>query len=82
MEGQGGEDRQGCQSHLLLFPLMCSLSIHNMQLESIPFRILAATMKDEFRKPMPGMWYALEKTFEQDGVTVGTTSSYLPHSIV
>jgi bifunctional polynucleotide phosphatase/kinase len=37
-------------------------------------------MKDEFRKPMPGMWYALEKIFEQDGVTIGTPSSYLPQA--
>ncbi|TEB36065.1 PNK3P-domain-containing protein [Coprinellus micaceus] len=45
-------------------------------LESIPFRILAATMKDEFRKPMPGMWCALEKIFEQDGVTIDKEQSY------
>ena len=64
----------------ILPPLTHALTTHaRIQLESIPFRILAATMKDEFRKPMPGMWYALEKIFAQDGVTIGTSSSYLPH---
>jgi hypothetical protein len=39
------------------------------QLYDVPFRILAATAKDQFRKPMPGSWYLVQEIFK-DGETV------------
>lgn len=41
------------------------------QLPDVPFRILAASAKDGFRKPMPGMWNELERIFAEDGVRIG-----------
>jgi bifunctional polynucleotide phosphatase/kinase len=32
---------------------------------------MAATQKDKFRKPMPGMWYEIERIFQEEGVTIG-----------
>ena len=32
---------------------------------------MAATGKDQYRKPMPGMWHELEKIFTEEGVTIG-----------
>ncbi len=31
---------------------------------------MAATERDQFRKPMPGMWYELEKIFKDEGVEI------------
>ncbi|KAF6764952.1 polynucleotide kinase 3'-phosphatase [Ephemerocybe angulata] len=45
-------------------------------LEDIPFRLLSATEKDEFRKPMPGMYYELEKIFAKDGVQIDKGQSF------
>jgi len=42
-----------------------------LQLQDVPFRIFGATAKDQFRKPMPGMWYELENIFGQDGIEIG-----------
>ncbi|KAI0288305.1 polynucleotide kinase 3 phosphatase-domain-containing protein [Russula brevipes] len=42
----------------------------------LPFRIFAATSKDGHRKPMPGMWFELERIFAQDGVTIDKSTSY------
>ncbi|CAL1703869.1 unnamed protein product [Somion occarium] len=39
-------------------------------LSDVPFNIFAATAKDGFRKPMPGMWYGLEELFLRDGVSI------------
>lgn len=41
------------------------------QLSDIPFRILAATEKDGFRKPIPGMWYELERIWAENNVQIG-----------
>lgn len=41
------------------------------QLPGVPFRIMAATKKDGFRKPMPGMWHALEDVYRAQGVEIG-----------
>lgn len=41
------------------------------QLPDVPFRIFAATAKDGFRKPIPGMWYELERIFKESGVEIG-----------
>ena len=41
------------------------------QLPNVPFRIFAATEKDGFRKPIPGMWYELERIFAEEGVQIG-----------
>ncbi|KAG2149258.1 polynucleotide kinase 3 phosphatase-domain-containing protein [Suillus clintonianus] len=40
-------------------------------LPSVPFRIFAASAKDGFRKPMPGMWDELERIFAVDGIQIG-----------
>jgi hypothetical protein len=37
----------------------------------VPFHIFAATGRDLYRKPMPGMWYELERTFAEAGVVIG-----------
>ncbi|PPQ63178.1 hypothetical protein CVT24_005723 [Panaeolus cyanescens] len=42
----------------------------------IPFRIFAATQKDQYRKPMPGMWTELERIFQEEGVTIDKSSSF------
>ena len=44
-------------------------------LEDVPFHIFAATSKDQYWKPMPGMWSELEKLFEEDGVKIGNIRS-------
>ncbi|KAG6813109.1 hypothetical protein H0H92_013963 [Tricholoma furcatifolium] len=44
-------------------------------LSDVPFRLFAATAKDGYRKPMPGMWTELERIFRQDGVEIDKTSS-------
>ncbi|KAG9089277.1 hypothetical protein FRC06_001641 [Ceratobasidium sp. 370] len=41
----------------------------------IPFRLFAAKEKDGFRKPMLGMWDALEDEFKKDGVTIDKSAS-------
>lgn len=42
-----------------------------LQLPDVPFRLLAATAKDGYRKPIPGMWYELERIFADENVTIG-----------
>ncbi|KAI0807045.1 PNK3P-domain-containing protein [Fomes fomentarius] len=45
-------------------------------LSDIPFRILAATEKDGFRKPIPGMWYVLERIWAENNVQIDTSQSF------
>ncbi|KAI9056643.1 PNK3P-domain-containing protein [Trametes sanguinea] len=45
-------------------------------LPDVPFRIFAATEKDGYRKPIPGMWYELERIFAQDGVQIDLSNSF------
>ncbi|KAI6164364.1 polynucleotide kinase 3 phosphatase-domain-containing protein [Pisolithus thermaeus] len=45
-------------------------------LPDVPFRILAASAKDGYRKPMPGMWYELERIFKEQGVEIDKASSF------
>jgi bifunctional polynucleotide phosphatase/kinase len=45
-------------------------------LPSVPFRIFAASAKDGFRKPMPGMWNELEHIFSEDGVQIDKNASF------
>ncbi|EGO24781.1 hypothetical protein SERLADRAFT_449528 [Serpula lacrymans var. lacrymans S7.9] len=45
-------------------------------LPSVPFRIFAATAKDGYRKPMPGMWYELERMFKADNIEIDKASSF------
>lgn len=47
-----------------------------LQLHDTPFRIFAATKRDVFRKPMPGMWYEIESMFKSSGVDVGSSALY------
>lgn len=42
-----------------------------MQLKDVPFWMFAATARDEYRKPMLGMWWELEKIFNAQGVKIG-----------
>ncbi|OCH95217.1 PNK3P-domain-containing protein [Obba rivulosa] len=44
-------------------------------LPDVPFRLFAATARDGFRKPMPGMWYELERIFAEGGVTIDKKAS-------
>lgn len=41
------------------------------QIPDIPFLILAATSRDQYRKPIPGMWWELQKLWENKGVEIG-----------
>ncbi|KAJ2916023.1 hypothetical protein MD484_g4408, partial [Candolleomyces efflorescens] len=45
-------------------------------LEPVPFRLFAATVKDQYRKPMPGMWDELERLYAQDGVQIDKEESF------
>ncbi|TFY81192.1 hypothetical protein EWM64_g2825 [Hericium alpestre] len=45
-------------------------------LPDVPFRIFAATAKDGYRKPIPGMWYELEKIFSAEGVEIDKSTSF------
>ena len=47
-----------------------------IKVPDLPFRILAATAKDGHRKPMPGMWFELERIFAEEGVTIGHLESF------
>ncbi|KAJ7086588.1 polynucleotide kinase 3 phosphatase-domain-containing protein [Mycena crocata] len=42
----------------------------------VPFRLFAATAKDNYRKPMTGMWQELEKVYAQDGVQIDKQASF------
>lgn len=52
------------------------------QLPDVPFHIYAATAKDGFRKPIPGMWYEIEKEFANDNVQIGPCLSPPLHHTV
>ncbi|KIM72492.1 hypothetical protein PILCRDRAFT_16074 [Piloderma croceum F 1598] len=45
-------------------------------LQDVPFRIFGAKAKDQFRKPMPGMWYELENIFGKDGIEIDKSASF------
>ncbi|CDO70582.1 hypothetical protein BN946_scf184636.g15 [Trametes cinnabarina] len=45
-------------------------------LSDVPFHLFAATEKDGYRKPIPGMWYELERIFAQDGVHIDLANSF------
>jgi hypothetical protein len=47
------------------------------QMPEVPFHIFAATGRDQFRKPMPGIWFELCALFAQSGVTIGRFRSSL-----
>ncbi|KAF7983148.1 hypothetical protein HWV62_24133 [Athelia sp. TMB] len=42
----------------------------------LPFRIFGAKEKDGFRKPMPGVWYELQRIFAEDGVAIDNSASF------
>ncbi|KZP29992.1 PNK3P-domain-containing protein [Athelia psychrophila] len=42
----------------------------------LPFRIFGAKEKDGFRKPMPGVWYELQKIFAEHGVDIDKSVSF------
>ncbi|KAJ8585213.1 PNK3P-domain-containing protein [Rhizopogon salebrosus TDB-379] len=45
-------------------------------LPTVPFRLFAASAKDGFRKPMPGMWDELERIFAVDNVRIDRDASF------
>ncbi|KAF5386673.1 hypothetical protein D9615_001745 [Tricholomella constricta] len=45
-------------------------------LSNVPFRLFAATAKDGYRKPMPGMWSELERILHEDGVEIDKSQSF------
>ncbi|KIL00645.1 hypothetical protein PAXRUDRAFT_29641 [Paxillus rubicundulus Ve08.2h10] len=45
-------------------------------LPTVPFRLLAASAKDGYRKPMPGMWYEVERIFNERDVEIDKKSSF------
>ena len=48
----------------------------------MPFRLLAATGKDQYRKPMPGMWHEIERIFKEEGVQIGDSGVFRQHRVV
>ncbi|KAJ7750282.1 polynucleotide kinase 3 phosphatase-domain-containing protein [Mycena metata] len=42
----------------------------------LPFMLFAATAKDNYRKPMIGMWQELERLYEAGGVKIDKASSF------
>ncbi|EIW85323.1 PNK3P-domain-containing protein [Coniophora puteana RWD-64-598 SS2] len=46
------------------------------KLSDVPFHIFAATAKDGFRKPMPGMWDELERIFGEDSMQIDKSASF------
>ncbi|KAG8897496.1 hypothetical protein FRB99_008114 [Tulasnella sp. 403] len=46
------------------------------KIPSVPFRIFAATEKDQYRKPITGTWLELERLFRKDGVEIDLASSF------
>ncbi|KAI0811093.1 PNK3P-domain-containing protein [Irpex lacteus] len=42
----------------------------------VPFHIYAATEKDGYRKPMPGMWYEIRRLYEEQGVHIDLDASF------
>ncbi|KAF8634390.1 hypothetical protein AX17_004203, partial [Amanita inopinata Kibby_2008] len=47
-----------------------------MALAEVPFRLFAATAKDRYRKPMPGIWQELERIFRDDHVEIDKSNSF------
>ncbi|KAJ7284504.1 polynucleotide kinase 3 phosphatase-domain-containing protein [Mycena rebaudengoi] len=45
-------------------------------LPAVPFRLLAATARDNYRKPMIGMWQELEKIYAEEGIQIDKSSSF------
>ncbi|VDC03760.1 unnamed protein product [Peniophora sp. CBMAI 1063] len=46
------------------------------KIPKIPFFAYAATTADEFRKPMPGMWLALEQLLSKRGLSIDKENSF------
>jgi len=42
----------------------------------VPFRLLAATASDVYRKPLPGMWWELEKIYAEGSSTIDKDQSF------
>lgn len=53
-------------------PQLSDTVVRAEQLPDVPFHIFAACAKDGYRKPMPGMWYELERIFKEHHVDIGT----------
>lgn len=45
-------------------------------LHEVPFTIFAALAKDGYRKPMPGMWLALERIAQDSGIQLDKENSF------
>ncbi|PVF98843.1 PNK3P-domain-containing protein [Serendipita vermifera] len=45
-------------------------------LYDIPFRVLAATDQDFYRKPLPGMWYAVQEIIKSHGINVSEPMAF------
>ena len=48
---------------------------HSYQLPDVPFRIFGASEKDQFRKPIPGIWTALENIYAESGIIIGKAAT-------
>ena len=48
-----------------------------VKLSEVPFHLYAATAKNGYRKPMPGMWYALEGLYRAEGVSIGKPEPFI-----
>ncbi|KAF8623947.1 hypothetical protein AX15_006112 [Amanita polypyramis BW_CC] len=45
-------------------------------LPDTPFRLFAATAKDRYRKPMPGIWYEFERIAHSTGLEIDKSASF------
>lgn len=59
------------QQYVSNLPIPYTQNLTLGKLPEVPFHLYAATAKNGYRKPMPGMWYALEALFRNEGASVG-----------
>ncbi|KAJ7651459.1 polynucleotide kinase 3 phosphatase-domain-containing protein [Mycena polygramma] len=52
------------------------MALISSAIPDLPFLFFAATAKDNYRKPMTGMWEELEKIYAEDGIQIDKPASF------
>ncbi|KAI0693882.1 PNK3P-domain-containing protein [Cytidiella melzeri] len=52
------------------------MPVISASIPNVPFHIFAATEKDGFRKPMPGIWYEIQRIFQEKGTHIDMSTSF------
>ncbi|KAG8981507.1 hypothetical protein FRB90_007208 [Tulasnella sp. 427] len=50
-------------------------------ISTVPFRVFVATAKDQYRKPIPGTWFELERLYRTEGIEIGKSRRNGDHNI-